>query len=71
MKIRHFLLFVVVLMSSWALGCTSGGGSLDYLSEGGRAEVVGEMSGVAFSAVVEIAKNGERVRVAYLSPESL
>ncbi len=71
MKIRHFLLFVVVLMSSWALGCTSGGGSLDYLSEGGRAEVVGEMSGVAFSAVVEIAKNGERVRVEYLSPESL
>ena len=71
MKIRHFLLLVVVLMSSWSVGCTSGWGSLDYLSEGGRAEVVGEMSGVAFSAVVEIAKNGERVRVVYLSPESL
>lgn len=71
MKIRHFLLLVVVLMSSWAVGCAPAGSGLDYLSEGGRAEVAGEMSGVAFSAVVEIAKSSERVRVEYLSPESL
>ena len=71
MKIRHFLLLVVVLMSSWAVGCAPAGSTLDYLTVGGRAEVVGEMSGVAFSAVVEIAKNGERVRVEYLSPASL
>ena len=71
MKIRHFLLLIVVLMSSWAVGCAPAGSGLDYLSEGGRAEVAGEMSGVAFSAVVEIAKSGERVRVEYLSPESL
>ena len=71
MKIRHFLLLVVVLMSSWAVGCAPAGSTLDYLTVGGRAEVAGEMSGVAFSAVVEIAKNGERVRVEYLSPASL
>ena len=71
MKIRHFLLLVVVLMSSWAVGCAPAGSTLDYLTVGGRAEVVGEMSGVAFSAVVEIAKDGECVRVEYLSPESL
>ena len=71
MKIRHFLLLVVVLMSSWAVGCAPAGSTLDYLNVGGRAEVTGEMSGVAFSAVVEIAENGEHVRVEYLSPASL
>ena len=71
MKIRHFLLLVVIVMSSWAVGCAPAGDTLDYLTVGGRAEVAGEMSGVAFSAVVEIAKDGECVRVEYLSPASL
>ena len=71
MKIRHFLLLVVIVMSSWAVGCAPVEDTLDYLTVGGRAEVAGEMSGVAFSAVVEIAKDGECVRVEYLSPESL
>lgn len=71
MKIRLFLLLVVVLMSSWAVGCAPARSGMDYLSEGGRAEVRGEMSGVAFCAVVELSKNGERVRVEYLAPDSL
>lgn len=71
MKIRHFLLLVVVLMSSWVVGCASARSGMDYLVFGGHGEVSGRMSGVEFSAVVELSKNGERVRVEYLSPDAL
>ena len=71
MKIRHFLLLVVVLMSSWAVGCAPARSGLDYLASGGRGEVRGEMSGVEFSAVVELSPKGERMRVEYLAPDSL
>ncbi len=71
MKIRHFLLLVVVLMSSWAIGCAPARSGMDYLASGGRGEVRGEMSGVEFSAVVDVSKGGELLRVEYLSPDSL
>jgi hypothetical protein len=44
---------------------------MDYLASGGCGEVRGEMSGVAFCALVEIGKNGEFARVEYRSPDSL
>ena len=71
MKIRHFLLLVVVLMSSWAVGCSPARSGMDYLASGGRGEVRGEMSGMAFCAIVELSQTGERVRVEYLAPDSL
>ncbi len=71
MKIRHFLLLVVVLMSSWAIGCAPARSGMEYLSSGGRGEVRGKMSGVEFSAVVEISSDGEDLRVEYLTPASL
>ena len=63
MKIRHFLLLVVVLVSSWVVGCAPTQREMEFLKTGGRGEVAGEMSGVAFSAVVELSPNGEGVRV--------
>ena len=71
MKIRHFLLLIVVLMSLWGTGCAPARSGMDYLASGGRGEVSGKMSGVEFSAVVELSPKGERVRVEYLSPASL
>lgn len=71
MKIRHFLLLIVVLMSSWTVGCAPARSKMDYLQEGGRGEVRGEMSGVAFCAVVELSPNGESVRMEYLFPDAL
>ena len=71
MKIRHFLLCLVVLMSLWGVGCTPARSEPEYLKTGGCGEVSGRMNGVEFSAVVELSKNGERVRVEYLSPASL
>ncbi len=71
MKIRHFLLLIVVLMSSWAVGCAPARSGMDYLVSGGRGEVVGKMSGVEFSAVVELSGGGEALRIEYLSPNSL
>ena len=71
MKFRHFLLLIVVLMSSWTVGCSPKRGNMDYLASGGQGEVRGEMSGVEFCALVEIGKGGEFVRVEYCSPDSL
>ena len=71
MKFRHFLLLIVVLMSSWAVGCSPKQGNMDYLTSGGCGEVRGEMSGVEFCALVEIGRDGEFVRVEYRSPDSL
>lgn len=71
MKIRHFLLLVVVLVSSWIVGCAPARSGMDYASEGGRGEVTGEMSGVEFSAVIEIGPNRDYISVEYLSPTSL
>ena len=71
MKIRHFLLFVVVLMSLLGFGCAPVRSDMTYLQAGGCGEVSGQMSGMDFCAVVEIASGGERVRVEYLSPQSL
>ena len=71
MKIRHFLLLVVVLMSSLAVGCSPAGSEMDYLAAGGRAEVTGVMNGLAFSAVIELSGSGEILRVEYISPTSL
>ena len=71
MKIRHFLLLVVVVMSSVTFGCAPARSKMDYLESGGHGEVSGEMNGLAFSALVEISPGGETVRVEYLSPASL
>ena len=71
MKIRHFLLLVVVLMSSWAAGCAPARSGMTYASEGGHGEVRGKMNGVEFCAAVEIGEGGEQLRVEYLSPPSL
>lgn len=71
MKIRHFLLLIVVLMSLWGFGCAPARSGMEYLSSGGGGEVSGQMDGMAFSAVVELSPNGERVRVEYLSPNAL
>ena len=71
MKIRHFLLLVVVLVSSWTVGCAPARSGMDYLASGGRGEVSGRMSGVEFAAVVEISSGGENLRVEYLAPASL
>ena len=71
MKIRHFLLLLVVVMSSLAVGCAPARSNTDYIVSGGRGEVEGEMSGIAFCAVVEIGEGGSRVRVEYLAPASL
>ena len=71
MKIRHFLLLIVVLMSSWVVGCAPTRSGREYLNSGGRGEVTGRMSEVAFSAVVELSPDGEQVRVEYLLPDAL
>lgn len=71
MKIRHFLLSFVVLMSLWAFGCAPARSEIDYLTTGGKGEVRGSMSGVDFSAVVEISSGGSVLCVEYLSPSSL
>ena len=71
MKIRHFLLSIVVLMSLWSVGCAPVRSGMDYLAAGGRAEVTGVMDGLAFSAVIELSGGGETLRVEYISPISL
>lgn len=71
MKIRHFLLSVVVLLSLLGEGCAPARSRADYLSLGGSGEVRGKMSGMEFSAVVELFPGGESLRVEYLSPASL
>ena len=71
MKIRHFLLLVVVLLSSWTIGCAPARSGQEYLTTGGCGEVTGEMSGVSFTAEIELMPNRERVRVTYLAPETL
>ena len=71
MKIRHFLLLIVVLVSLWTVGCAPARSEMDYLATGGRGEVSGKMSEMEFAAVVEISSGGETLRVEYLSPASL
>ncbi len=71
MKIRHFLLLLVVGMSWLVFGCTPTRGTGDYLQSGGCGEVRGSMSGMEFCAVVEISATGDCVRVEYLTPDSL
>ncbi|MBQ7391973.1 MAG: hypothetical protein IJV73_04740 [Clostridia bacterium] len=71
MKIRHFLLLTVVLMSMWGFGCAPARSGMDYLESGGHGEVSGQINGMDFSALVEISPGGESVRVEYLSPDAL
>jgi hypothetical protein len=71
MKTRHFLLCLVVLMSLLLCGCAPARSESDYLTKGGRGEIVGSLNGMDFSAVVAIGKNGENISVEYLSPTSL
>ena len=71
MKIRHFLLLVVVLLSLCGAGCAPARSGADYPTTGGRGEVRGAMGDVEFSAVIELSPGGERLRVEYLSPSSL
>jgi hypothetical protein len=71
MKIRHFLLLIVVLMSLLAFGCAPARSGMEYLSTGGGGEISGSLSGMKISAVVELSGGGESVCVEYLSPESL
>lgn len=71
MKIRHFLLWIVVGVSLLWLGCTPARSGTDYLTTGGRGEVVGKLNGMDFTAVIELGENGETVRVEYLTPTSL
>lgn len=71
MKIRHFLLCLVVGVSLVVWGCAPSGSGTDYLVQGGRGEVAGRMGDVEFVAVVEISSGGENLRVEYLSPASL
>ena len=71
MKIRHFLLLLVVLASLCTVGCAPARSGQAYLTEGGRGEVRGRMSGAEFSAVVEISAGGETARIEYLAPASL
>lgn len=71
MKIRHFLLCLVVGLSLLAVGCSPARGGADHLLHGGRGEVSGHVGELAFCALAEIAPGGERVRVEYLSPPSL
>ena len=70
MKIRHFLLLIVVLLSLLWVGCAPARSGVDYLTTGGCGEVKGTMSGVEFCAVIKIDAGRERVRVEYLSPMS-
>ena len=71
MKIRHFLLWIVVGVSLLWAGCTPARSGTDYLVTGGRGEVVGKLNGMDFTAVIELGKNGETIRVEYLTPTSL
>ena len=71
MKIRHFLLCVVVGVSLLWVGCTPARSGTDYLTTGGRGEVTGRMNGMEFTAVIELGENGESVGVEYFSPASL
>lgn len=71
MKIRQFLLCIVVLMSCMTIGCSSVGNRLDYLQSGGRAEIEGEMDGLAFRGVITIAAGGDEVSIEYLAPTDL
>ena len=71
MKIRHFLLLVVVLVSFLAVGCTPVRSTQDYLASGGRGEVAGKMNGVEFLAVSEILGGGNVFCIEYLAPSSL
>ena len=71
MKIRHFLLLVVVLVSFLAVGCTPVRSTQDYLASGGRGEVAGKMNGVEFLAVIEILGGGNVFCIEYLAPSSL
>ena len=71
MKIRQFLLLLVVGVSLLCSGCAPARSEMDYLLVGGRGEVTGEMSGMAFCALVEIGEGGAWARVEYLAPESL
>ena len=71
MKIRHFLLWLVVGVSLLLCGCTPARSGTEYLTVGGRGEVTGRMNGMEFSAVIELGKSGETVRVEYLTPTAL
>jgi hypothetical protein len=71
MKIRHFLLLLVVLMSLYCAGCTAPEHLTDYLQTGGYGEVRGKTKDLEFSAVVGISANGEDLCVEYRSPASL
>ena len=71
MKTRQFLLCLVVGMSLLLCGCAPARSGTDYLTAGGHGEVVGRVNGMEFSAVIELGKNGETLRVEYLSPTSL
>ena len=71
MKIRHFLLWIVVGVSLLWAGCTPARSGTDYLVTGGRGEVTGRMNGLEISAVIELGKNGETLRVEYLTPTAL
>ena len=71
MKIRQFLLCLVVLMSCMSIGCAPAGAGQDYLREGGRAEVEGKMDGLAFRALITLSAGGDAVRIEYLAPTDL
>lgn len=71
MKIRHFLLWIVVGVSLLLAGCTPARSGTDYLVTGGKGEVAGKLNGMDFTAVIELGENGETVRVEYLTPTSL
>jgi hypothetical protein len=71
MKIRHILLLLVVVVSSFAIGCTPRQSNTGYLGRGGRGEVRGELNGVAFCALIEVGEGGAWGRVEYLAPASL
>ena len=71
MKIRQFLLLLVVGVSLLCSGCAPARSEMDYLLVGGRGEVTGEMRGMAFCALVEIGEGGAWARVEYLAPEAL
>ena len=71
MKIRQFLLLLVVGVSLLAIGCAPARSNASYIVTGGRGEVTGEMRGMAFCALVEIGEGGAWARVEYLAPEAL
>ena len=71
MKIRQFLLLLVVGVSLLCSGCAPARSEMDYLLVGGRGEATGELRGMAFCALVEVGAGGAWARVEYLAPEAL